>query len=56
MTIAIGPKNEASTIKSLKLAKIKDFTKICLFWLLLGFWTLESMLKDWIEIAKIAIF
>ena len=27
MTIAIGPKNEASTLKSLKLAKIKDFTK-----------------------------
>ena len=24
MTIAIGPKNEASTLKSLKLAKIKD--------------------------------
>ena len=31
MTIAIGPKNEASTLKSLKLAKIKDFTKWCLF-------------------------
>ena len=27
MTVAIGPKNEASTLKSLKLAKIKDFTK-----------------------------
>ena len=31
MTIAIGAKNEASTLKSLKLAKIKDFTKWCLF-------------------------
>ena len=26
MTTAIGPKNEASKLKSLKLAKIKDFT------------------------------
>ena len=31
MTIAIGPKNEASTLKSLKLAKIKDFFKIMSF-------------------------
>ena len=31
MTLAIGPKNEASTLKSLKLAKIKDSTKSCLF-------------------------
>ena len=32
MTIAIGPKNEASTLKSLKLAKIKDFYKMMSFW------------------------
>ena len=31
MTIAIGPKNEASTLKSLKLAKIKDFYKMMSF-------------------------
>ena len=31
MTIAIGPKNEASTLKSLKLAKIKDFFKMMSF-------------------------
>ena len=31
MTIAIGPENEASTLKSLKLAKIKDFYKMMSF-------------------------
>ena len=31
MTIAIGLKNEASTLRSLRLAKIKDLTKWYLF-------------------------
>ena len=29
--LAIGPKNEASTLKYFKLAETKDFTKRCLF-------------------------